>query len=245
MFKRPHHQRIATLLGKFNPALLSESDTFFGGGTAIALLLEEYRESVNIDFICSSKDGYRLLRNTVSQTLGDVLTEPIRHVREVKADRYGIRTFLEVDDTPIKVEIILEDRIQVKGEMNPVLGVPVLSVQDMFCEKLLANADRGIDRAAMSRDIIDIAMMIHHWGNIPEDAWLKVYSVYGKQSITQFHRSIERINNSAHLDTCLDALSIDKGLAEQIVGTLNAVKSELNHPLLTPKEERKKKHAPK
>lgn len=33
-------------------------------------------------------------------------------MRQVRTDRYGIRTILEVDGTPIKVEFVREDRIQ-------------------------------------------------------------------------------------------------------------------------------------
>ncbi len=220
MFKRPHHQRIAFLLSKFNTELLNEAMTFFGGGTAITLLLDEYRESVDIDFICSSKEGYRLLRNTVSQDLGALLIEPVKHLREVRADRYGIRTFLEVDDIPVKVEIVFEDRIQIKGETDAGLPVPVLSKQDMYSEKLLANTDRGTDRSALSRDIIDLAMMIHHWGPIPADTWLKVYSVYGKQAINGFYRSIELIKDKPYLTDCLNKLSMDKALTSQNINSL-------------------------
>ncbi|MEH0072719.1 nucleotidyl transferase AbiEii/AbiGii toxin family protein [Pannonibacter sp. Pt2-lr] len=37
----------------------------FGGGTAIVLQLDEYRESVDIDFLCASQEGYRLIRQAV------------------------------------------------------------------------------------------------------------------------------------------------------------------------------------
>src|SRR5260364_424840 len=105
MFNRPHHQRIAKLLHAFNRPLLQEARCFFGGGTAIVLLLGEYRESLDIDFLYSSREGYRLLRNIVTQQgLGDLLWEPVLHRREVRADRDAIRTILEIDQQPIKVE---------------------------------------------------------------------------------------------------------------------------------------------
>lgn len=97
MFERPHHRRIATLLHALNSDVLQEAQCFFGGGTAIVLLLGEYRESVDVDFLCSSQDGYRLLRNTVTRhDLGGLLREPVLYVREVRADFYGIRTFMEI-----------------------------------------------------------------------------------------------------------------------------------------------------
>lgn len=68
MFERSHHQRIEKILHAFNCDLLSQTRCYFGGGTAIVLSLAEYRESLAIDFLCASNEGYRLLRNTISQT---------------------------------------------------------------------------------------------------------------------------------------------------------------------------------
>jgi len=59
MFERPHHQRIGKILHAFNAALLHETKCYFGGGTAIVLSLDEYRESLDIDFLCASNDGYQ------------------------------------------------------------------------------------------------------------------------------------------------------------------------------------------
>lgn len=39
---------------------------YFGGGTAIVLQLDEYRESLDVDLMCASQDGYRALRDTVN-----------------------------------------------------------------------------------------------------------------------------------------------------------------------------------
>ena len=65
MFDLPHHQRIAQLLRGLDGVFLEKAHCYFGGGTAIALALGEYRESVDIDFLCASTDGYRVLRAAV------------------------------------------------------------------------------------------------------------------------------------------------------------------------------------
>ena len=71
--------------------------------------LDEFRESVDIDFICSDRAGYRLLRNAVTRrSLGEILAGDYELVRDVRADMYGIRTFLRVDEEPVKFEIISE-----------------------------------------------------------------------------------------------------------------------------------------
>jgi hypothetical protein len=54
MFERPHHQRIATLLQAFDADLLLQANCYFAGGTAIVLSLGEYRESLDVDFLCAS-----------------------------------------------------------------------------------------------------------------------------------------------------------------------------------------------
>ncbi|WP_229503707.1 nucleotidyl transferase AbiEii/AbiGii toxin family protein [Massilia putida] len=159
MYKREHHKRIQALLASLNTDFLKQNQCFFGGGTAIVLALDEYRESVDIDFLCASQDGYRELRNTIDNgSLGAIFARPVELAREVRADRYGIRTFLRVDDVPVKFEIVSEGRIQIDGAVDPATGVPTLARADMYAEKLLANADRYRDKAVASRDIIDLAM---------------------------------------------------------------------------------------
>ena len=91
MFKRDHHNRIQTLLSALNTDFLKQNGCYFGGGTAIVLALDEYRESVDIDFLCASQDGYRELRNTIDNgSLGAIFARPVELARDVRADRYGI-----------------------------------------------------------------------------------------------------------------------------------------------------------
>jgi Nucleotidyl transferase AbiEii toxin, Type IV TA system len=220
MFKRPHHQRIAQVLAALDSALLEQAQCYFAGGTAIVLLLDEYRESLDIDFLCASNAGYRLLRNTVTHELGPLLTQPIRHLREVRADRYGIRTTLEVDGVPIKLEIVSEGRIAIEGGFDPVLKVPTLSRIDMFAEKLLANADRGQDKSVMSRDIIDLAMMMAQWGPIPLPAWEKAELAYGAHLGRAYAQALALVRDEDYLAGCLRKMQMDVGLAGRVLQVL-------------------------
>ncbi|MDR0779102.1 MAG: nucleotidyl transferase AbiEii/AbiGii toxin family protein [Pseudomonadales bacterium] len=217
MFDRAHHQRIAKVLHAFNSDVLSQTQCYFGGGTAITLLLAEYRESRDVDFLCASKEGYRLLRNIISPNgFGSLLKEPLKFCREVRADMYGIRTVVEVDGEAIKVEIVSEGRIALAGSLDPVLGVPTLSREDMYAEKLLANADRGLDKAQTSRDIIDLAMMIGHWGAIPDRAWDKARQAYGEHVVKAFGDSVKLIGDRDYLKHCLRAMHMEEGLLDRI-----------------------------
>ncbi|MFY9810964.1 nucleotidyl transferase AbiEii/AbiGii toxin family protein [Aquabacterium sp.] len=223
MFKRPHHQRVARILDALNVPLLTEAACYFGGGTAIVLLLNEYRESVDVDLLCASHEGYRTLRNAVNEnSLGPLLTQALPLARSVRADRYGIRTFLMVDDVPIKFEIVREDRIPLQAQTHPGIPIPTLSQVDMFAEKLLANTDRWADRSTTSRDIIDLAMMVHHWGPIPPSAWLKVEDAYGASARRAFAKAQELLADEAYLAECLRKMSMDARWADDIRLALRA-----------------------
>ena len=92
MFKRPRHQRIMSILQALDGDLLQEAQCYFAGGTAIVLALDEYRESVDVDFLCNV-DGYRVLRSAIAMpTLGQLVTRPVRYARGVRADRDKIST---------------------------------------------------------------------------------------------------------------------------------------------------------
>ena len=223
MFKRPHHQRVARILDALNAQLLTEAGCYFGGGTAIVLLLDEYRESVDVDLLCASHEGYRTLRNAVNEnSLGPLLTQAMPLARAVRADRYGIRTFLMVDDVPIKFEIVREDRIPLQAQTHPGIPILTLSQVDMFAEKLLANTDRWADRSTTSRDIIDLAMMVHHWGPIPPSAWLKVEDAYGASARRAFVKAQELLADEAHLAECLRKMSMEARWADDIRLALRA-----------------------
>jgi hypothetical protein len=152
----------------------------FRGDTAIALSLGEYRESVDVGFLCSSQVGYRLLRSTVThQSLVRIVGGDAIYSRDVRTDRYAIRVFLEIDGVPVRFEIVREGHLSLVGALDPALGVPVLSRTDLFATKLLANADSFLDEAAYGRDIIDLAMMSSRWGPIPDAAFAKARQAYG------------------------------------------------------------------
>jgi len=90
----------------------------------------------------------------------------------------------------------------------------------MYAEKLLANADRYRDKAVANRDIIDLAMMIGHWGSVPEVAWEKVRKAYGASADRAFEGAIEMVGDRAYLAQCLAKLDMDQGLVDQIPAVL-------------------------
>jgi hypothetical protein len=217
MFERPHHRRIARVLAALDGDLLREANCLFGGGTAMALRFGEYRESVDMDFLVSDLDSYRRLRQLLTGEVGfaGLLRrdgERFRLARELRADQYGIRTTLLVDDLPIKFEIVLEGRIElaVAGGKDQVCGVSTLTPLDMATSKLLANADRWSDDGVFSRDVIDLAMMSP---SLPllRKAMLKAQGAYGEAIARDLERAIERLQNRQDwLERCLRVMAISQ-----------------------------------
>lgn len=165
MFERPHHQRIAAVLGRLDGGLLSTLGCYFGGGTAIALRHGEYRESVDIDFLVADADCYRSLRSRVRESGLAALTrpgsDPPANLGGIRIDQYGIRTWVNEQGVEIKFEIVRESRVALLAPARKdfVCGVPSLSVLDLATSKLLAHVDRGLDDSTFNRDLLDLAMM--------------------------------------------------------------------------------------
>lgn len=159
MFKRDHHNRIASVLQSLDADLLREHQCYFGGGTAIVLARDEYRESIDIDFLISDISRYGEIRQLIkSKGLSAIFRSGIsfQSVREPVIDQYGIRTMLKVGDAEIKFEIVSEGRVQLElpSSDDRICGVSTLSPLDMATTKLLANSDSWYDTSVHSRDLI-------------------------------------------------------------------------------------------
>jgi hypothetical protein len=210
-FARPRHATVAAALAALDGRFLEACRCWFGGGTRIVLDLGEYRESEDLDFLCSSAAGYRALRSTISdRSLGEIAARPLALAREVRADRYGIRTVLDVDDAKLKFEIVLEGRIELAGGGRIGFDVPCLSHADCFAEKLLANADRCRDDAVLSRDIIDLAFMVEGWTRAEALAGATLArGAYGSIVDRSLSEAAQRLlDDAAHRKRCIAALRV-------------------------------------
>lgn len=232
MFERPHHRRIARVLGALDGDLLRQNHCLFGGGTAIALRYGEYRESVDLDFVVSTVESYRALRQLLTAPAGIAAitredAPPLQQIREVRADQYGIRTMLRVDDQPIKFEIILEGRIELADPApgDAVCSIATLTPLDMAATKLLANSDRWADDGVFNRDLIDLAMMKP---SLPllRRAVAKAEGAYGGAILRDLDRALDRLKNrQGWLERCMQVMAIDlpKALVWQRLRALRRV----------------------
>lgn len=216
MFKRVHHLRIASILADLDSDLLNRTGCYFGGGTAIVLLRDEFRESLDIDFMVSNLEGYRLLRShlTSSKGLASILLprSNLQAVREIRADQYGIRTFVQIAESQIKFEIVFEGRIQFDcpGSDDQICGVTRLTVSDLVASKILANSDRWADDSVFNRDLIDLALL-----NPAKDQLMrgldKAYLAYGESALRDLRKAIEKLNTRPlRLNECMASLKIDQ-----------------------------------
>jgi hypothetical protein len=231
-FERPHHQRIAHVLGALDGATLRQHGCLFGGGTCIALLYGEYRESVDIDFLVSDAAGYRELRQMLTGPGGlAAITHanalPLDTLREIRADQYGIRTQVQMDGQAIKFEIVREARIVLEpaGVADNICGVSTLTRLDLATSKLLANSDRQADDGVFSRDVIDLAMM-----GLPlqtlRAALVKAQQAYGPSVARDLAKAIDRLQNRAGwLERCMHvmAMHLPKAVLWQKVRALRRI----------------------
>lgn len=210
-FLHASHQDVLAVLAKMDSALLTRAQCYFGGGTRIVLELGEYRQSKDIDFLCASREGYRVLRETVShESLGSLFKKAMPLAREVRTDQYGIRTFLELKANKLKFEIVREARIELEGQNIPILPVPCLGRQHAFAEKFLANADRGLDASTLSRDMVDLAFMIEGWSGADAAAGLAIAkTAYGdavERALAAVTTKMREDRN--YRNRCIDGLAI-------------------------------------
>ncbi len=213
VFNRHHHQAIAQVLHALDGDLLREHTCLFGGGTVIAMRYGEFRESLDIDFLVSSRTGYRDLRQLTGNGLGSLFRDgnlPFAPLRDVRIDQYGIRSMLEVVGREIKFEIILEGRVELvaPGTDDMVCGIATLSPLDMATSKLLANSDRWYDDGAFNRDLVDLAM-IQPTRKLLDAAVSKAQEAYGNAILDDLAKAIDRVENrSEWLERCMEAMAM-------------------------------------
>jgi hypothetical protein len=216
MFRRERHRKVQALLAAFDAGLLTRCNVLFGGGTRIALDLDEYRESYDIDFLCSDAEGYADFRFITSSRGYDALFKPearkaFQFPREMRTDQYAVRFPVEIDGSMIRVEMIREARIELDPGVRPEWSpVDCLSLADCYAEKLMANCDRWADRQVLSRDLIDLSALRGAAGPIPEIAWQKVegaYRTYGRNALLK--ALLAFTGDAVHQQRCFQGLQID------------------------------------
>jgi hypothetical protein len=218
-YQRKHHQLIQRCLDNFNSHYLTEHSILFGGGTRIALELGEYRESVDIDFLCRDKKSFRAVREQVTnRTLGELVKEDFIYSRDISFDRYGVRTFLDVDGVRIKLEFVAFDNYALeKGNEADLFNVPFIDRTSCFITKLLANADRWMQKPY--KDIFDLIVMSENWGEIPPEAYAEAHTHYGIDAVNNsLRRALQNLlNNHDTYRREAEAMGVKKEYFDSVV----------------------------
>lgn len=91
---RPRHQRVMTLLDSLDDEILERNACFFGGGTRIVLELDEYRESLDVDFLCADQaEGLGIAKTAY----GDSVTTALESVLDLFAEGYRGQCLTELE----------------------------------------------------------------------------------------------------------------------------------------------------
>lgn len=216
MFRRETHRNVVSVLGYLRAEKLSSSRVLFGGGTRIVLDLGEFRESEDIDFLCSDPEGFADFRySAATGGFGALFTNAglheLRFPREMRIDQYGIRFPVFYEGRTLKLEIIREARIALDPATRPGWSpVDCLSIPDCYAEKLLANSDRWADRQILSRDLIDLAALRPQFGPIPQESWKKAETAYRSAARDDLRKALGLLlGNAEHRQRCFQGLHID------------------------------------
>jgi hypothetical protein len=94
---------------------------------------------------------------------------------------------------------------------------------------LQANHTTTLPVPTLSRDAIDLAMMVHHWGPIPGEAWAKVHGAYGASADRAFQSASQLLSDPAYLGACLSKMAMPPSLASTITHALG-----IDHNSATP-----------
>ncbi|UAY90581.1 nucleotidyl transferase AbiEii/AbiGii toxin family protein [Pectobacterium polaris] len=216
-YKISHHKIIRAVLDNFNTDFFIANSIFFGGGTRIALEINEYRESIDVDFLCPNKDSYRAVREQVtSGSLGLLVKKEFNYAREITFDRYAVRTFIDEQGKKVKLEIVSFDNYQLIADDRNIFPVPCIDRETCFYTKLLANADRCL--VGQCKDVFDIIAMYDAWGNIPERALSKAEEHYGSTVLKTLIRALQHMqSNKEKYHQIAASLLIQEDYAKRLI----------------------------
>jgi hypothetical protein len=223
VYRRAEHRVVAAVLASMDADLLTRCRCYFGGGTAAVLRNGEYRISRDVHFLCSDPEGYRELRTAaVGRGIHALFGPEVSALREFRIDQYGLRTVIGWEGHAIRFEAIREARLQLDGGFDVAFGVPTLSIEFQFAEKLLANADRGLDRSTGCRDVVDLGFLIRGHGNLPPDSVRLAEEAYGADIRSKLAKVTELLADPAEIRRTADTLAMELPDVEEAVGHASA-----------------------
>jgi hypothetical protein len=233
IFERPSHRLIADVLDSFDAAALARLRCYFAGGTRIAIDLGEFRESRDIDFLCSDAAAYAELRFAIRERgypalFRSAYTDRLTFPRQPRSDQYGIRFPAVIAGTTLRIELIREARVELGEPVFPTwTGVPCISIADCYTEKLLANSDRWADHDTLARDLIDLAALRERHGPIPDSSWNAAENAYRAAIRSDLGKAARAfLEDAAFRTRCFRGLAIESTREDGLTAAVNLLLAE-------------------
>ena len=221
MFER--HAPVCKLLHCLDHHLLERLGIFFGGGTAIALRLHEFRVSTDIDLFCRDDNALYAARHIAVEEGAENFFSQDVTVTTQRVDRNGRKLFVTAGETEVKCEIFNLALFPIMGERTGLFPVPTLTPYELFTAKLSSNANRFMDSSTKNKDIIDLGAMLNAWGEMPRAVWETAYSKYGQADIDgAFRKATARLLSRKELRMTEDCLGISHADTKLIAKALVA-----------------------
>jgi hypothetical protein len=166
LFKRPHHNQLASALLCLDTDMLAKSGCYYGGGTAIAMAFGEKRTSFDIDFLATN-DSMSLLKDRISKNgLASIFKRDVKAISEPVLGRYMIKGLVQIDGgKPLKLEIMEENSshlIGVQGLIEALPNIVTVNKPMMIAQKIMAAMDRGLEKEFNHRDFWDLCVLANN-----------------------------------------------------------------------------------
>lgn len=196
--KKEYFKKVKRFIKNLQEKIFLENQIYFGGGSAIALKYDEFRFSKDLDFLSSSKNGFYQLKNRIREDGISYLlkNEELIKVIDCKTNNYKITILLEMEETPLKIEILHTLDFKIEGDFNKELNIPQLSINDMFAQKISACIDRGLDKNTYGRDLLDLCVLLDKNKTINNDVLDNIENIYGKN----FYKTLLQVYEMLILD---------------------------------------------
>ena len=150
---------VGVVIDSLNTEVFDRFNLLWCGGSMLAAQSNNYRLSLDIDFIANKADYNLFYEWMLDNQPSNLLNNTSLTTGEVRRDRFGVKFPVVCNNTAIKLEIIAEERFILDTPPSVPSQISKLVFEDRIVSKLFANRDRWIDDSSYCRDLIDLAVL--------------------------------------------------------------------------------------
>jgi len=234
-YELSRHRAIESVLSILNVDFIKAHGILFCGGTRLTLENNEYRESLDIDFVPKNLKLFSDLRQEFTKNGARNLfidekmnANEISPVNEFRIDRYGIRFIVKTLCCPVKFEIFSEDRLSFSDAVFTGAGelsIPATAMKDQFAAKFISNCDRVFDRSTFLKDFVDLSILMNRYPELSNYAFRVASDIYGEKHIrASVSKGVQMMQGNGWAE-CIERLNIR---SSSIASILNGSNSLIN-----------------